>query len=127
MCMCMFIESTQFLHNAVHQLPNLHCLVVLYCLKLVLAYGQRCLSALYKTYFEAKVRSSVFRSFFFSNYIYLTLMNAWESMGKPCSCTQFIKCCILYYKSCKNPYQYYKSHKNSYQVLQVTCVCLNVQ
>ena len=28
-------------------------------------------------------------------------------MGKPCSCTQFIKSRILYYKSRKNPYQYY--------------------
>ena len=32
-------------------------------------------------------------------------------MGKPCSCTQFIKSRIFYYKSRKNPYQ----------VLQVTC------
>ena len=37
--------------------------------------------------------------------------NVWESMGKPCSCTQFIKSLFFYYKSCKNPYQ----------VLQVTC------
>ena len=40
--------------------------------------------------------------------IHLTHVNVWESMGKPCSCMQFIK---IYYKSCKNPYQ----------VLQVTC------
>ena len=40
----------------------------------------------------------------------------WESMGKSCSCTQFITN-VLYYKSRENPYQ----------VLQVTCVRLNVQ
>ena len=44
--------------------------------------------------------------------IRLTHANLWESIGKPCSCTQFIKSCILHYKSCKNPYQ----------VLQVICV-----
>ena len=43
-------------------------------------------------------------------------------MGKPCSCTQFIKSHIFYYKSRKNPYQYCKSHENLYQVLQVICV-----
>ena len=43
-------------------------------------------------------------------------MNVWESMGKPCSCMQFIKSRILYNKSRENPYQ----------VLQVTCVRLNV-
>ena len=42
--------------------------------------------------------------------IHLTHANVWESMGKPCSCTRFIKSCILY-KSCENPYQ----------VLPVTC------
>ena len=41
-------------------------------------------------------------------------------MGKPCSCTQFIKSHIFYYKSRENPYQYCKSHENPYQVLQVT-------
>ena len=41
-------------------------------------------------------------------------------MGKPCSCTQFIKNRIFYCKSCENPYQYYKSRENRYQVLQVT-------
>ena len=54
--------------------------------------------------------------------------NVWESMGsKPCSYTQVIKSRIFYYKSCENPYQNYKSRENPYQVLQVTCVCLNVQ
>ena len=43
--------------------------------------------------------------------IHLTHANVWESMGKPCSCTQFLKSRIFYYKS----------RKNSYQVLQVTC------
>ena len=43
--------------------------------------------------------------------ICLTHANVWESMGKPCSCTQFIKCRIFYSKSRENPYQ----------VLQVTC------
>ena len=41
-------------------------------------------------------------------------------MGKPCSCTQFIKRRIFYSKSRENPYQYCKSHENPYQVLQVT-------
>ena len=41
----------------------------------------------------------------------LTHANAWESMGKPCSCAQFIKSRIFYCKSRENPYQ----------VLQVTC------
>ena len=53
--------------------------------------------------------------------IRLTHANVWESMGKPCSCTQFIKSRIFYSKSRKNPYQYYKSRENPYQVLQVTC------
>ena len=39
-------------------------------------------------------------------------------MGKPCSCTQFIK---SYYISHGYPYQYYKSCENSYQVLPVKC------
>ena len=43
--------------------------------------------------------------------ICLTHANVWESMGKPSSCTQFIKRRIFYYKS----------HENPYQVLQVTC------
>ena len=62
--------------------------------------------------------------------IRLTHANVWESMGKPCSCMQFIKSRIFYcksrenpyqyYKSRENPYQYYKSRENPYQVLQVT-------
>ena len=53
---------------------------------------------------------------------HLTHANVWESMRKPCSCTQFIKSCISY-KSCENPYPYCKScdRENLYQVLQVTC------
>ena len=50
----------------------------------------------------------------------LTHVDVWVSMGKPCSCTQFIKAVFLH-KSPENPYQYYKSCKNPYQVLQVTC------
>ena len=53
--------------------------------------------------------------------IRLTHANVWESMGKPCSCTQFIKSRIFYSKSRENPYQYCKSRVNLYQVLQVTC------
>ena len=48
---------------------------------------------------------------------------SWECMrvsGNPCSCVQFIKSRIFYYKSRKNSYQYYKSRENPYQVLQVT-------
>ena len=56
-----------------------------------------------------------------SSIICLTHANVWESMGKPCSCTQFIKSRIFYYKSRENPYQYCKSRENLYQVLQVTC------
>ena len=41
--------------------------------------------------------------------IHLTHANVWESMGKPCSCMQFIKSRIFYCKSRENPYQYYKS------------------
>ena len=41
-------------------------------------------------------------------------------MGKPSSCTQFIKSPIFYSKSRENPYQYCKSRENPYQVLQVT-------
>ena len=52
--------------------------------------------------------------------IRLTIANVWESMGKPCSCMQFIKSRIFYCKSRENPYQYYKSRENLYQVLQVT-------
>ena len=51
--------------------------------------------------------------------IRLTHANVWESMGKPCSCMQFIKSHIFYCKSRENPYQYYKSRENLYQVLQV--------
>ena len=35
--------------------------------------------------------------------IRLTHANVWESMGKPCSCMQFIKSRIFYSKSCENP------------------------
>ena len=52
--------------------------------------------------------------------ICLTHMNVWESMGKPCSCIEFIKSCTFYYKSRENPYQYCKSREKPYQVLQVT-------
>ena len=73
--------------------------------------------------------------------IRLTQANVWESMGKPCSCMQFIKSRVFNYKSRKNPYlvlqvtresvsgttshaririRYYKSRENPYQVLQVT-------
>ena len=38
-------------------------------------------------------------------------------MGKPCSCMQFIKSCIFYYKS----------REDLYQVLQVTCPCLKIE
>jgi len=51
--------------------------------------------------------------------IRLTHANVWESMGKPCSCMQFIKSCIFYCKSHENLYLYYKSRENSCQVLQV--------
>ena len=51
--------------------------------------------------------------------IRLTHVNVWESMGKPCSCIQFIKSRIFYCKSRENPYQCYKSLENPYQVLQV--------
>ena len=40
------------------------------------------------------------------------MYNVWESIGKPCSCMQFKKSRVLYYKSCKDPYL----------VLQVTCI-----
>ena len=61
--------------------------------------------------------------------ICLTHTDIWESIGKPCSCIQFLKSRIfcykshenLYqcYKSRENPYQYYKSCENPYQILQV--------
>ena len=51
--------------------------------------------------------------------IHLTHVDVWGSMGKPCSCMQFIKSRIFHYKSRENLYQYYKSRKNLYQVLQV--------
>ena len=35
----------------------------------------------------------------------LTRANVCESMGKPCSCRQFIKSRLFYYKSRENPYQ----------------------
>ena len=49
--------------------------------------------------------------------IRLTHANVWKSMGKPFSCTQFIK---PYFFLLKVTCQYYKSRENSYQVLQVT-------
>ena len=60
--------------------------------------------------------------------IHLTHTNVWESMGKPCSCMQFIykKPSFLLQVS-ENVYQYCKSCKNPYQVLQVTCIRFNVQ
>ena len=51
----------------------------------------------------------------------LTHANVRESMGKPCSCTQFIKSRIFYSKSHENPYQVLQVSENLYQVLQVTC------
>ena len=55
-----------------------------------------------------------------TNIYYITHVNAWESMGKPCSCMQFIKSHTFYCKLRENSYQYYKSRENPYQVLQVT-------
>ena len=43
---------------------------------------------------------------YFDFIIYLTHANVWESMGKPCNCTQFTV--FFYYKSHENPYWYYK-------------------
>ena len=40
------------------------------------------------------------------NLIRLTHANVWESMGKPCSCTEFIKSRILHYMSGKSLFQY---------------------
>ena len=40
-------------------------------------------------------------------------------MGKSCSCMQFMKRCIFYYKSCKGLYQYCKSCENPYQYYKV--------
>ena len=57
--------------------------------------------------------------------IHLTHVNVWESVGKPCRCTQFAKSRVLfYYKSRKNSYQYYKSCKNPCTVLPVTCAAI---
>ena len=42
--------------------------------------------------------------------IRLTHVNVSESMGKPCSCAEFIKAVF-----------FYKSHENPYQLLQVMC------
>ena len=53
--------------------------------------------------------------------IRLTHTNVWQSVGKPCSCTQFTF--LLHVQVTENPYQYYKSRKNPYQVLQVI-VCV---
>ena len=47
--------------------------------------------------------------------------NVYESTRKPWSCTKFLKSCIFYSKSSKNPYQYCKLSEKLYQVLQVTC------
>ena len=61
--------------------------------------------------------SIIFAAIQYNTLMYqMSKMNAWESMGKPCSC---IKSRIFYCKSHDN-YQYYKSHENLYQVLQVT-------
>ena len=38
--------------------------------------------------------------------VHLTPGNVWESMGKPCSCTQYF---CFQYKSHETPYWYYKS------------------
>ena len=38
--------------------------------------------------------------------ICLTHTNLWELMGKPWSCMQFIKSCIVFYMSHENLYQY---------------------
>ena len=59
--------------------------------------------------------------------ICLTHANVWESMGKPCSCMQFIKSRNFYYKSHKNPHQYYKSRENPYQYYKSRALRLNVQ
>ena len=59
--------------------------------------------------------------------ICLTDANVWESMGKPCSCMQFIKSRNFYYKSHKNPHQYYKSRENPYQYYKSRALHLNVQ
>ena len=53
------------------------------------------------------------------NIIRLTHTNVWRSMGKPCSCMQFIEA-ALFGKLLDNLYQYYKSCENLYQVLQFT-------
>ena len=55
--------------------------------------------------------------------IRLTHANVWESMGKPCSCVQFIKNRIFYCKSRENPYQYYKSCENPYRDITITGTC----
>ena len=40
--------------------------------------------------------------------------NVWESMGKPCSCRQFIKSRLFYYKPRENPYQVLQVTHTSY-------------
>ena len=63
--------------------------------------------------------------------IRLTHVNVWESMGKPCSCMQFIKTRIFTASHARIRIsttshmrihiKYCKSRENPYQVLQVTC------
>ena len=44
-----------------------------------------------------------------------------HGMGKPCSCTKFIKAVFCTASHARIRIRYYKSHENPYQVLQVTC------
>ena len=65
--------------------------------------------------------SIIFAAIQYNTLMYhMSNVNAWKSMGKPCSCMWFMKSRIFYCESCENPYQYYKSHEDLYQVLQVT-------
>ena len=76
-----------------------------------------------RTYILLYLIKSVINSFI----IRLTRANVWESVGKPCSCMQFIKSCIFYCMSRENPYQYCKSRKNPYQYYKSRVLHLNVQ
>ena len=76
-----------------------------------------------RTYILLYLIKSVINSFI----IRLTHANVWESVGKPCSCMQFIKSRIFYCKSRENPYQYCKSRKNPYQYYKSRVLHLNVQ
>ena len=58
--------------------------------------------------------------------IRLTHANVRESMGKPCSCTQFIKSRIFYSKSRENPYQYCRSCENLYRYCKSCALRMNV-